>query len=126
MAQSEETPQPRLSAILGANVYRLRVLKVPRWSQGRLAEQAGVGLTTIRDIEAARDPDKPDYSTRLDVVERLARALNADPADLLRYDGSTRVYLQGRRPGRHLAAVPTGAALDRSGNLVAPLPGLHG
>jgi transcriptional regulator with XRE-family HTH domain len=86
---------PRLATIVGANVYRLRVLRLPRLSQERLAEVAGVGLETIRLIEAARDPRRAVPSARLDTLDKIADALGVEPAELFRYDSDTRAYLNG-------------------------------
>jgi transcriptional regulator with XRE-family HTH domain len=45
--------------------------------QEQLAEKAGVGVMTIHRGEAGRP-------LRLDIIGRLARALDVDPADLQR------------------------------------------
>jgi transcriptional regulator with XRE-family HTH domain len=84
--------------VVGTNVYRLRVMKVPKWSQDRLAEAAGVAINTVALIEQARDPAKPQSMIRLDTLERLASALGVAPADLLREDGATRAMLHAFLP----------------------------
>lgn len=88
--------RPPLATVVATNVYRLRVMRVPKWSQDRLAEAAGVGVNTLQLIEAARDPAHHQPRVRLDTIERLATALGVEPAELLRWDHTTRAYLQGR------------------------------
>lgn len=80
--------------IVGANVYRMRVLKIPRWSRERLAKLSGVGVETIRKIETARD-GRPADGVQLSKLSAIARALGVETADLLRWDEGTRVYLDG-------------------------------
>lgn len=82
-----------LSSIVAANVYARRVLRIPKMSQGALAAAAGLDVDTIGRIEAGRDPAKRQMRIRLDTIERLAEALGCEPLDLLRFDSTTRVYL---------------------------------
>lgn len=48
------------------------------WTQGRLAEEAGVSPTTVSGIESGR-VSRPHFGT----IKRLAEALNVDPRELL-------------------------------------------
>lgn len=58
---------------------RLVVVREHRmWTQGRLAEEAGVSPTTVSGIESGRI-SRPHFGT----VEKLARALGVDPRELL-------------------------------------------
>ena len=58
---------------------RLAVVRESRmWTQGRLAEEAGVSPTTVSGIESGRI-SRPHFGT----VEKLARALGVDPRELL-------------------------------------------
>ena len=53
------------------------------WTQGRLAEEAGISPTTISGIESGRIL-RPHFGT----VKKLARALGVDPRELLSARGS--------------------------------------
>ncbi|MGZ5292889.1 MAG: helix-turn-helix domain-containing protein [Actinomycetota bacterium] len=90
MAQAKVSERPPLASIVGANVYRLRVLRLPKMSQGQLARAAGVAVNTVAMVEAARDPARRQNSVRLDTMEALADALGVDPSDLLAWDEATR------------------------------------
>ncbi len=58
---------------------RLVVIREHRmWTQGRLAEEAGVSPTTVSGIESGRI-SRPHFGT----VKKLARALGVDPRELL-------------------------------------------
>ena len=48
------------------------------WTQGRLAEEAGVSPTTVSGIESGRI-SRPQFGT----VKKLARALGVDPRELI-------------------------------------------
>jgi transcriptional regulator with XRE-family HTH domain len=90
MAQATPEERPPLAQIVGANVYRLRVLKIPVWSRDKLATLSGLDRETIRRLEEARDPGKDSNSNvRLSTLEGLANALGVDPVELLRWDSTT-------------------------------------
>ncbi len=58
---------------------RLTVIREHQmWTQGRLAEEAGVSPTTVSGIESGRI-SRPHFGT----VKKLARALGVDPRELL-------------------------------------------
>ena len=58
---------------------RLTIIREHRmWTQGRLAEEAGVSPTTVSGIESGRI-SRPHFGT----VKKLARALDVDPQELL-------------------------------------------
>lgn len=58
---------------------RLTIIREHRmWTQGRLAEEAGVSPTTVSGIESGRI-SRPHFGT----VKKLARALDVDPRELL-------------------------------------------
>jgi transcriptional regulator with XRE-family HTH domain len=58
---------------------RLTVLREERmWTQGRLAEEAGISPTTVSGIERGRI-SRPHFGT----LNKLARALSVDPRELL-------------------------------------------
>ena len=61
---------------IGGRVLRARRLKM--WTQGRLAEEAGVSPTTVSGIENGRI-SSPHFGT----VRKLARALDVEPGGLL-------------------------------------------
>lgn len=57
---------------------RVKFERIKRnWSQEKLAEEAGIGRTTLTNIERNLS------STTLDVVEKLAKAFNYEPYELL-------------------------------------------
>ncbi len=57
---------------------RIKFERIKRnWSQEKLAEEAGIGRTTLTNIERNLS------STTLDVVEKLATAFNYEPYELL-------------------------------------------
>ena len=104
----ERPPErPPTAAILGANVYRRRVLRLPKMSQEKLAEVSGVAVNTIYEIEAGRDPERAtSNSPQLNTLEKLAAGLGCEPADLLRWEPeATRANLKGKR---HLSAIDGG------------------
>lgn len=103
MAQAtEEIERPALRVVLGTNVYRLRVMKLPKMSQGDLADRAGLSEETVRLLEQGRDPSRKGLSVRLDTIDAIADALEVDPAELLRWDDATRVFLTGNPPSLEL------------------------
>lgn len=63
---------------LGIGVRLLRARRIKMWTQGRLAEEAGVSPTTVSGIENGRI-SSPHFGT----VRKLARALDVDPKRLL-------------------------------------------
>ena len=63
---------------LGIGERLLRVRRSKMWTQGRLAEEAGVSPTTVSGIENGRI-SSPHFGT----VRKLARALDVDPSGLL-------------------------------------------
>ena len=101
---------PPTTVILGDNVYRLRVLKNPKWSQGRLAAESGVSVETIRLLEMNRDPHREQQlSPHHDTVDKIAAALGVEPSKL--YEYWTTPSKPTGQP-RHLSLVPkTGDAL---------------
>lgn len=109
-----------LSAVVGANVYARRVLRIPRMSQGTLADLSGVNTDTIGRIEAARDPAKRQLAIRLDTLEAIAAALGCSVADLVRLDATTRVYLHGGTLRDHLRAIH-GTGTPREAPVQMPL-----
>jgi len=63
---------------------RLIVIREARmWTQGRLAEEAGVSPTTVSGIESGRI-SRPHFGT----IKKLARALGVDPRELLSLQSS--------------------------------------
>jgi transcriptional regulator with XRE-family HTH domain len=66
----------RLAQVFGGNVRRLRLER--GLSQEALADQVELAVTYVGQIERGR------RNPTLDVVERFASALQADPLDLLR------------------------------------------
>ena len=58
---------------------RLTAIREDRmWTQGRLADEAGVSPTTVSGIESGRI-SRPQFGT----IKKLARALDVDPRELL-------------------------------------------
>jgi transcriptional regulator with XRE-family HTH domain len=68
--------KPSLRAILGANLRRLR--KARGLTQEALADEAGINKNTPSAIERGR------YAATVDVIEKLARALEVDEIELLK------------------------------------------
>ncbi len=63
---------------------RLTVLREERmWTQGRLAEEAGVSPTTVSGIESGRI-SRPHFGT----LRKLARALRVEPEELVSSSGA--------------------------------------
>ena len=63
---------------LGIGERLLRERRLKMWTQGRLAEEAGVSPTTVSGIENGRI-SSPHFGT----MRKLARALGVDPGGLL-------------------------------------------
>lgn len=115
--EAQDPEVPPILVVLGANVYRRRVLRVPKMSQDRLAELADVAVSTIQAIESGRDPSKPvPPYPQLDTIEKLAQALGCSVDDLLRWDPATPSYLSGKSrlgPKSHpLRVLPTPRSTD--------------
>jgi transcriptional regulator with XRE-family HTH domain len=107
VTQTTEEPRPPLLQVVGENVYRRRVLRLPKLSQEELSRRSGVALNTIAVLEAARDPAKAPKanSPKLVTLELLAEALGCEPWDLLRWDSATRVKRNGaKRPRLDIVA----------------------
>lgn len=116
--QMEESPDSQpLSVVVAQNVYRLRVMKVPKWSQVTLAEKSGLSRNTIAAIEDARDPDKSATALRLDTLERIADALGVPAAELL----ISRVTRDGKVPHLALVASRAGPPLSSNAPIQPPL-----
>lgn len=108
--KAKKQPVPS-TAILGANVYRRRVLRVPKLSQQGLATMSGVSVETIRLLEQNRDVTKPQLSPQFDTLDRVAAALGCEVHELL--EQSPTPSKPTGRP-RHLRSVPdTGDARPR-------------
>ena len=73
-----------LRQTLAANVVRLRRAK--GWSQEALAHEAGVNRSYLAKLETARP-----YAG-LEVLGKLAEALEAEPAELLRRSGEKEAF----------------------------------
>lgn len=69
------TREPMLRQVFGANLRRER-LRLKK-SQETLAQEADLTQTYISQLESA------DWAASLDTVEKIARALDVDPATLL-------------------------------------------
>lgn len=95
---------PPISTVIGANVFRYRVLRIPKMTQEELAGRAGVALETLRRIEMSRDPAHKQLRPRVDTVEDIAHALGVEFIDLISYDGGTRAYLYGVGPDLEVIA----------------------
>ena len=65
-----------LRAVFAANLHRLRVER--GLTQQELAEKAGVGRIYVWQLEHCT------YSASLKIIQRLARALDVEPSELLR------------------------------------------
>jgi transcriptional regulator with XRE-family HTH domain len=65
-----------LTVFFGERVHRARLRR--RWSQEELAHKAGLHPTYISGVERGR------RNPTLDVVERIAQALNVSVASLLK------------------------------------------
>lgn len=103
----DEERRPAVANV-GANVYRLRVLRIPKLSQEDLHERSGVATETIRLLEQSRDQAKPQLNPRLETLDRLAAALDVSVADL------TATPSKPTGQPRHLRVIPgTGDALPR-------------
>jgi transcriptional regulator with XRE-family HTH domain len=78
--------EPR--AALAANVYRLRTQR--GWTQGQLAEKAGMKQPRIADIENRLG------NPRLHTITRVALALGVSAATLLQIDAASGTKREGR------------------------------
>lgn len=65
-----------MDGAVGRNVAEIRALRM--WTQGRLAEEAGVSPTTVSGIESGRI-SRPHFGT----LRKLARALGVEPERLV-------------------------------------------
>jgi DNA-binding XRE family transcriptional regulator len=70
--------KPSLKACLAANVFMLR--KKKGLNQKELADKAKVGFRTLQRLEEAQPTSNPT----VDVIEGIAKALNADVFDLFK------------------------------------------
>lgn len=111
--KKQSVEQGALARNLGANVYRFRVLIVPKPSQQALARISGLADETVRKVENSRDPSYPAYNASLEVVEKLARGFAKLGVEVPAHD-----LLQSATPSkptgqpRHLSVVrQTGDAL---------------
>lgn len=95
-----------LARNLGANVYRFRVLIVPKPSQQALARVAQLADETVRKVENSRDPAYEAYNASLEVVEKLAAGLAKLGATVDAIDLMATPSKPTGRP-RHLSVVPT-------------------
>lgn len=91
-----------LLALVGQNVNLLRHGKIPKLSQERLAEIAGVSVGSVQNLENARDPAVDAPFPQLDTLLKIASALDVRPGRL--FDWPTPSYRGGRRK---LHAVPS-------------------
>lgn len=75
--KTKQTRTPRKAGLIGENVRRLRNKR--NWTQDDLADAASVGRITVSRLEigAAQSP-------RGKTMEKLAKALDVEPADLLK------------------------------------------
>jgi transcriptional regulator with XRE-family HTH domain len=71
------TPRrPKLRQILATNVRRERTGR--DWSQEELADRAGISQTYTSQLESAQ------RAVSIDTIEKIARAFNLEPDQLLR------------------------------------------
>ena len=108
---------------IGLHLIRIRRLRM--WTQGRLAEEAGVSPTTVSGIETGRI-GRPHFGT----LQKLAQALDLDPQMLLtssegpsKREGPPSLSLQwARLAGKeNFEQVIEGASLDKLKSLVQEL-----
>ena len=108
---------------IGLHLIRIRRLRM--WTQGRLAEEAGVSPTTVSGIETGRIV-RPHFGT----LRKLAHALDLDPQMLLsssegrsEREGPPSLSLQwARSAGKEsFEQVIEGASLDELKSLVREL-----
>ncbi len=88
-----------LAALVGVRIRELRVRAGLR--QSELADSAGVHRTHVGAIE------RGERSCTLDVIERIARALQVPPAELLRVEAEA-----DEGPSESLARIVTALATD--------------
>ena len=108
---------------IGLHLIRIRRLRM--WTQGRLAEEAGVSPTTVSGIETGRIA-RPHFGT----LQKLAQALDLDPQMLLtssegpsEREGAHSLSLQWARSAgkENFEQVIEGASLDELKSLVQEL-----
>ena len=108
---------------IGLHLIRIRRLRM--WTQGRLAEEAGVSPTTVSGIETGRIA-RPHFGT----LQKLAQALDLDPQMLLtssegpsKREGPPSLSLQWARSAgkENFEQVIEGASLDELKSLVEEL-----
>lgn len=113
---STATLAPPMARTLGQNVYRLRVMLLPRPGQEDFAKVAGIAPETLRQIEDSRDPAKPAKNTRLSTVERLAEGFRTYGLEMDAVALLTATPSKPTGQPRHLRSVPhTGEALSPRG-----------
>lgn len=110
-AKKKDAEHGILARNLGTNVYRYRVMIVPKPSQQALARMAGVADETLRHVENSRNPAYPPYNASLKVIEQLAIGLRRLGADVTASDLLAMPSKPTGQP-RHLRVIPgTGDAL---------------
>jgi transcriptional regulator with XRE-family HTH domain len=92
-ARARALEQPK--GFLGVNVFRLR--KAAGLTQEQLAKRAGLRQPRIAEIE------RGDANPRLETIAKVAYALNAEVAELLRNPDNADVA-QGSRAGQRVRA----------------------
>lgn len=99
-------PGPPATVLLGQNLYRIRVLRLPPMSQGALAAASDVSQETIRLIERNRlDNPERQLDPHVGIIDKLAAALGVPAAALLEDDQATPSKPTGRRDRSHLKIV---------------------
>jgi transcriptional regulator with XRE-family HTH domain len=103
-ADRADAEQPRdLTSRFGMRVRELR--ERAGLSQGDLADASGISKVFLGVVERA------EKSCGLESVEKLARGLNVEPAELFRFKGKAEA--KGRPPakvGRKIASLAVGAS----------------
>lgn len=89
-ASTAWSPSMEIREVLALNLRRYRQLA--RLSQEELAHRAGIDRTYISSLERCV------YAAGIDVVDRLARAMSIDAADLLRRPAAPPVRRHRSKP----------------------------
>ena len=96
------TPEPEILKELGLRLARMR--KQQGYSQTRLADEAGVGVATIRRIEAGQDSQLESWIKLLKPLDMIASVDALLPEDFASPMAQVMSDRKGRRKSRHKSA----------------------
>lgn len=101
MKITDLTPEADILKELGARLARVR--KQQGLSQADLAEEAGLGIATLRRIEAGQDSQLASWLKLMKTLDRIAAVDNLLPEDIR----SPRAEVRETRRQRRKSAAPS-------------------